>query len=272
MRVVSPSLTALLVVQLLLTACPPAAPPAEGEGDDVGEGEGDDVGEGEGDDVGEGEGDDVGEGEGEGDVPVDGFGVISGDCGVLDDELSSADPFFFDNAIDFGSDGYDDPAERDQLTDGGARMAATPNAGGSSLFSEVFAYEVLARCEGALLEQTETEVQYVTATSKKTDMVISIDGERYGVSVVRSFVFPPGTPLSLAEASDRLQGKLDDILVSSANVVPEQAWDKQLLAVIAPEPEHVATLLEAWEGLDAATKADTIIYVTVSNGDDDFLY
>jgi hypothetical protein len=69
-----------------------------------------------------------------------------------------------------------------------------------------------------------------------------------------------------------LEGKLDDILVSSANVSAADAWQKQILAVVAPEPAHVDVLREAWAALDADTRADTVVYVIVTNGDDDFLY
>jgi hypothetical protein len=241
---------------LVATSCTTGG---EGEGELV-------IGEGEGE---EGEGEE-GEGE-EGEGEAAGFGEISGDCGSLDDNLSSPVPSFVDNIIDFGSNGYDDPAERPQLTPGGAEIIIDGNAGGSSLWSEVFAYEVLARCEGAVLYKTETEVNY-TAAGSITDLVIDIEGERYGVSVVRSFVFPPGTPLTAAEAAIRLQGKLDDILESTANVDPADAWRRQVLAVVAPEPDHIEVLRLAWQSLDPATQADTILYVTLTEGADEFLY
>jgi hypothetical protein len=273
MRVLLPS---SLIALLCFVACPVATPPAEGEGE--GEGEGD-VGEGEGEgDAGEGEGEgegDLGEGEGEGEVPADGFGVISGDdCGVLvddvGDELHSADPFFFDNAIDFGGDGFDDPGDVPRLTAGGQEMIADDNAGGSSLYSEVFAFEVLSRCEGAVLYKTETEVDYTVEPTKITDLVVDIGADRVGVSVVRTFVFGGG-PLTPEEATRRVEGKLDDILVSSANVAPTDAWVKQILAIIAAEPEHVQIVRDAWDALDAETRADTILYVTTTLGDDAFI-
>ena len=73
-----------------------------------------------------------------------------------------------------------DPADRPLLTPGGQRLAATPNAGGSSGLSEIFAYEQLARCEAATLLHTETEIMY-DGTGKITDMEVSIDGHKIGV-------------------------------------------------------------------------------------------
>ena len=63
------------------------------------------------------------------------------------------------NTIDFGDNPYD-TSDYALLTAGGQEIIDDGNAGGSSLYSEVFAYEVLSRCEGAMLLKTETEVIY----------------------------------------------------------------------------------------------------------------
>ncbi|MEZ4462911.1 MAG: hypothetical protein R3E66_24920, partial [bacterium] len=87
-----------------------------------------------------------------------GFGVITGQCGEIDmTELLSSQPFLFVNTIDFQMDPYDD-ADLPRLTPGGQEIIADGNAGGSSIMSEVFAYEVLERCDMAALLKTETEI------------------------------------------------------------------------------------------------------------------
>ena len=97
--------------------------------------------------------------------------------------------------------GYVDPDDRPQLTAGGQHMAATPNAGGSSGLSEIFAYEELARCELATFLKSETEIIYDPVTSKKTDLEIMLDGHKIGVSVTRAFKGPFGSgPLDMAAA------------------------------------------------------------------------
>src|SRR5678815_4480381 len=65
-------------------------------------------------------------------VPLAGFGQLTGMCGVLAAmDFTSATPelvrdtFAFDRA-------YVDPADRPLLTMGGQRLAEVPNAGGSS--------------------------------------------------------------------------------------------------------------------------------------------
>jgi hypothetical protein len=65
-------------------------------------------------------------------------------------------------------------------------MAATPNAGGSSGLSEIFAYEQLARCEGAVFLKSETEIVYAPPTSKKTDLEVMLGTHKLGVSVTRA--------------------------------------------------------------------------------------
>ena len=69
-----------------------------------------------------------------------------------------------------------------------------------------------------------------------------------------------------------LEGKLDDVIESSANVDAEFAWDKQILLVIAYGEMHAASVQTAWETFDAPSRADTIVYVVTTDGDDENLY
>jgi hypothetical protein len=103
-------------------------------------------------------------------VPLPGFGTIRGECGVLSSELlASPTATWFQGELDFADDRYDDPAERPLLTDGGQEMLLDGNAGGSSVYSEVFAFEWLARCEGASLLKTENEIAYDVAGNPGRD-------------------------------------------------------------------------------------------------------
>ncbi|MBZ5711024.1 hypothetical protein [Nannocystis pusilla] len=197
------------------------------------------------------------------------LGTISGDCGLLDVmELESPDPFVFSGAIDFGVLGYD----YDLLTPGGQQIYDEGNLNPGSLYSEIVAYEVLARCELATLLKTEGTIVYTNPMGKKTDFLAEIDGLKVGVSVVRAVGFPKDAPYSVAQAKTILDDKLADILVSSANVAPEDAWVKQILSVVAYGPMHLESLLAAYETVDPAVKADTILVITVTDGDDAFIY
>lgn len=204
-------------------------------------------------------------------VPLDGFGAITGTCGILDDELTSPDPSYAVNHIDFDSDPYD-AADEALLTDGGREIIADGNAGGSSLYSEVFAYEMLHRCELADLLKTETEVTYDTTDTSITDLLVEIDGYKIGVSVTRAIAYPFDDPYTVQQATDLLTKKLTDIQESSAHVSPADAWQKQILYVIAYAPQHATSLQSAFDQLDASVRADTVVMVTVSDGDDAFLY
>jgi hypothetical protein len=201
-----------------------------------------------------------------------GYGDISGSCGEIGArDVESPDPALFEGAIDFTGEPAIDEDDTSALTPGGQEIVAAGNLGGSSLWSEVFAFEVLARCEGAELVKTEGEIVYAVE-GKKTDILVAIDGLKVGVSVVRAVGFPPEDPYPVEAALPVLEGKLDDILQSSANVAPEDAWEKQILSVIAYSEEHAASIANAWELLDDGTRADTVVVVTVTDGDDDFIY
>lgn len=201
-----------------------------------------------------------------------GFGAISGPCGVLDDMLLSGAPYFVANAIDFGTDPYDE-ADYPLLTAGGQEIIDDGNAGGSSIYSEVFAYEVLHRCDGATLLKTETEIVYTNPQGKITDLLVQFDqGLKIGVSVTRAIAWPFEDPYTVPQAQELLEDKLQGVTDSSANVSDQDRWHKQILHVIAYGPGHADAMEQAFAQVDATLKTDTIVYVTVSDGDDAFLY
>lgn len=200
-----------------------------------------------------------------------GFGTYSGMCGVLAQmELTGPTPQLFTDTLTFPR-AYVDPADRVYLTPGGVHLAETPNAGGSSGLSEIFAFEELAHCEMAALLKTETEIVYDTP-GKITDLEVTIDGHKIGVSVTRAVAFPFGSPYTLATASTLITRKLQDIQASTMNVSAADKWDKQILAVLAWDQQAADIVGQAWTAADAATKADTIVIVTVTAGEDSFIY
>jgi hypothetical protein len=203
--------------------------------------------------------------------PQAGFGTLSGMCGVLaQPELTGPMPRLFRDTITFAR-AYVDPADRPLLTPGGQHMAATPNAGGSSGLSEVFAYEELARCEQATFLKSETEIVY-DGTGKITDLEVSIAGHKIGVSVTRALAYPFGQPYTAADALALIPHKLTDIQASTAHVSAADKWDKQILAVLAWDAQTADVVAQVWNDADAATKADTIVILTTTDGDDQFIY
>lgn len=200
-------------------------------------------------------------------LPLDGFGDIEGECGLLLEDPINGAAFVVQNSIDFGSLILND----EDLSAGGQEILNDGNLNNGSLYSEVFAFEMLYRCETATVLQTETEIEYNDPNGKKTDLVVAIDQQEFGVSVTRAFNYPPEDPYTLQAAVTLLEDKLSDIELSSANV-SNPTWDRQILSIVAYSPEHVSQISSAWENLDENTKGDTIIYLTATNGDDQFLY
>jgi hypothetical protein len=204
-------------------------------------------------------------------VAPSGFGELSGMCGALTAaNLTDPAPALFRATMTFARR-YNDPADRPLLTPGGQHLAATPNAGGSSGFSEIFAYEELARCETATLLHTETEISYDTA-GKITDLEVRIGGEMIGVSVTRAQTYPLGTPYTESAATTLLNKKLGDIQLSTANVADIDQWRKQVLAILAWDTQAADTFATAWAALDPGVKADTLVVITTTEGDDTFIY
>lgn len=208
------------------------------------------------------------------DAPPDaasGFGTLGGMCDVLaDPELLGDQPALFESALTFQR-AFVDPADRPLLTPGGRTLREVPNAGGSSVYSEVFAFEQLARCELAELVKTETQIVY-DIDGKKTDILVAIDGHKIGVSVVRAFAYPLGDPYTAAQAAPLIQGKLEDIQASTMNVSAADRWEKQILAVIAWDDEAAGVVADVWATFAPAVRADTIVVVTPTHGADVFIY
>ncbi len=206
---------------------------------------------------------------GSGAVPLPGFGLISGACGVIDAmQLESPDPVVYRDTIDFAMDVYD----RSKLSPGGQYIFDQGNLGGSSLESEIISYEVLYRCELAQLLKTEGEIVYTDPMGKKTDLLVDIDMLKVGVSVTRAYVYPPTNPYTEQMAYDLLNRKLSDILLSSANVSTADAWPKQILHVLAYTSMHADAMEAAYATIDPAIRADTILWLTVTEGSDEFIY
>jgi hypothetical protein len=197
--------------------------------------------------------------------------AMSGMCGVLNaPELTGANALFVRDTMTF-SRRYNDPADRGLLTPGGRTIVETPNAGGSSIFSEVFAFEQLAACEVAGLLKTETQIVY-DAQGSITDILVEVDGLKIGVSVVRAVQFPFGQPYTVASAMPLITRKLEDIQESTMNVSAGDRWVKQILAVLAYDDQHVDIVEQVWNALDPSVRADTIVVATSTAGDDMFIY
>ena len=196
-----------------------------------------------------------------------GFGTITGTCGVVEPQLDEPTPSLFENRFDFEDDWFD-PGDRSKLTEGGQQIFDDPNLGGSSIESEIMAFELLHRCEGATLLKTETEILY-DQSGFITDLLVEIADSKVGVSVTR--LYKPGG-LSQTEVSTIIEGKLEGIQGSSQNVSDEDAWVKQVLVVMAYDDAHADKAETAWLAFDAELKSDTVLYLVTTDGSDGSIY
>jgi hypothetical protein len=201
--------------------------------------------------------------------PLDGFGTLSGDCGFLDEgEWGSTEPFLFRNVLDFGTAAFDPTL----LSDGAQEILEEGTAGGSSGESEAVSYDILYRCELADLLLSETEVVYNDPDSQRIDYLASIDARNVGVSVTRAYHYPPAEPCVVADLVDLIDRKLVDILDAESHADPSNPWTRSILHVIAYSAQCADAAVSAYETIDSAVQADTIVVITVTEGADEFIY
>ena len=200
------------------------------------------------------------------------LGTLTGSCGQIRAEIGKATPSVFSNTLTFVTG---EMFDRAFLSDGGDRILDTPNAGGSSIESEVMSFEILHYCEGAKLLKTEKEIVYGAPAeggpSTITDLLIEIDGKKVGVNPIR--VYRPSNQLqpSEAEIKKSLEDKLNSIRGSSARVSPQDKWVKQVMHVYAVTQANADTVLRVLPTIEPAVRADTVVLVTRSAGGG-FLY
>eukprot|EP00010_Vexillifera_abyssalis_P000306 CAMPEP_0201552174 /NCGR_PEP_ID=MMETSP0173_2-20130828/14537_1 /ASSEMBLY_ACC=CAM_ASM_000268 /TAXON_ID=218659 /ORGANISM="Vexillifera sp., Strain DIVA3 564/2" /LENGTH=250 /DNA_ID=CAMNT_0047962611 /DNA_START=340 /DNA_END=1092 /DNA_ORIENTATION=- len=146
------------------------------------------------------------------------------------------------------------------LSPGAQRCLYTPNAGGSSEWSEAMSFEILRSLYSARFKRTETEIEYAPG-SKITDYAIDMMGLHLGVSVTRAMAWIGR--FDLTEAVRLLNKKLYGIIRSSDGVVREHRWDKQILHVIAQEKYMVDILIDAYHNyVDKDLISNTIVIIS----------
>ncbi len=196
-------------------------------------------------------------------APGDILGTLSGSCGIVKTQLANATPTFEKNALSFAPG---ETYEKSNLSADGQRIMTTPNAGGSSVESEVMSFEVLRACEGAKLIKTETEVEYLDdTTGPSTDILVEIAGKKVGVSVTRAYR-PSNLAFPDADVKALIHKKLDDIQKSSARVKPKDKWVREILHVFASNKAQADAVVRVLPTIDAQVRANTIVVLTQTTG------
>jgi len=149
------------------------------------------------------------------------------------------------------------------LSEGSRRICDTPNAGGSSIWSEVLAFEVLSSLFPCSLMKTEMELKYWPPGCKITDFSIQLFNQTVGVSVTRAMKFRG--QFSEEDALHLFAKKLEGVNVSSLCVLPEQAWRKQILFIWASHQYVADTLMRVYSKLEDTLRSNTLVAIFVSN-------
>lgn len=151
-------------------------------------------------------------------------------------------------------------------SDDALRMLNLPNAGGSSLLSEVLSCEMLYRCLGARLAKTEMEIRYFFAYQPMTDYTISLpglaSGYHVGVSVTRAFAYKGAYRRS--ECRKLLKKKLSGITASTRNVMDERLF-KQILHVWVPNGKVARTVQATYRTLSTELTRNSVVVISVVN-------
>ncbi|KAF9573154.1 hypothetical protein EC968_009003 [Mortierella alpina] len=146
------------------------------------------------------------------------------------------------------------------------RMLTTPNAGGSSLLSEVLSLEMLSRCLGARLAKTEMEMGYLWVSQPMTDYSISLPNLsprlHVGVSVTRAFSFKG--PYRREECRQLLWKKLTGILASTKNLMNDRFF-KQILHIWVPDGKVARTVQATYKKMPVNVKRNTVVVISVVN-------
>jgi hypothetical protein len=193
------------------------------------------------------------------------LGTLTGSCGVVRTQLLQAAPSFEVQYLSFVAG---EKFEKASLSADAQRILSTPNAGGSSIESEVMSFEILRHCEGAKLLKTEKEILYTSGGdggNNITDNLLEIDGKKVGVNPLRIYR-PSNITLSDADVKKDLSDKLISIKRSSERVVPADKWVKQVMHVWTATAAATDAVKRMYPTIDADTKADTIVLVTEAKG------
>jgi len=160
-----------------------------------------------------------------------------------------------------------------KLTDGGNTIKYVPNAGGTSVNSEVFSFEVLNFLINAKLQATEMQLEYFPLGSKITDYSIRVGEQILGVSVTRAMKFGAGV-FDDMDAFRLLSKKLYGVNASTKAVLKRFRWKKQILHIWAESAQVADTLERVYHSdfIDDTLRNNTLVIVTICQNDSAFIF
>lgn len=138
-----------------------------------------------------------------------------------------------------------------------------PNAGGNSVFSEALSCELLHRLYNAQDVRTEMEIEYVFDNWKICDYLITIYGQRVGVSVTRAMKYPDPGEFTLDDATELLERKLHGLILARNGVCDCDSWFKSYLHIWCQTDRIAHLLTKAYSQVDASLTDSVIVGCTV---------
>lgn len=147
----------------------------------------------------------------------------------------------------------------------GQKIKETPNAGGTSIISEILAYETLARHFQLYLSKTEMEIRYFPYGSKINDFSVihPFSGLSLGVSVTRAFQFHGDKLFSISDAFKLLEKKLIGIQYATTNVHKLDRWNQSILFVWCRSSSVAKKIRAAYRQLSQNIKGNTIVLIAI---------
>lgn len=148
-----------------------------------------------------------------------------------------------------------------------SRALIMENAGGNSRVSEAMSIEYFVAYFNAQDIVLEREVEY-WFSSRMIDFLMSVQGKRVGVSVVRAMGYPNRTAFTLEKAIRLLQKKIDGLIVARRCVSKRHSFQHSILHVQCPDWRIAKQIRLAWHlfvhsDLAATVKGHLTCHITV---------
>ncbi|CAO3678846.1 unnamed protein product [Umbelopsis ramanniana] len=155
-----------------------------------------------------------------------------------------------------------------QLGRDARRMLDTPNAGGTSILSEVMSMELMQRLLGAKMSKTEMELAYSTSHTPITDyscILPAMNGQpakRIAVSVTRAMAYQ--RKFRTADAKRLLTKKLRGVFYSNQTLANEPI-ERQILHIWTPSGAAANIVRKLWYKMPRELLCNTIVLVSIVN-------
>ncbi|KAH8548041.1 hypothetical protein BGW37DRAFT_507988 [Umbelopsis sp. PMI_123] len=155
-----------------------------------------------------------------------------------------------------------------QLGNDARRMLHTPNAGGTSILSEVMSMELMQRLFGAKISKTEMELVYSTSHTPITDyscILPSVNGQpakRIAVSVTRAMAYQ--RKFKPADAKRLLTKKLRGVFYSNQTLANETI-ERQILHIWTPSGAAANIVRKLWYKMPRELLCNTVVLVSIVN-------